>query len=79
MTVWMKCIETMIVNYAKAGVDSVMFPEDWGTQNTTLINPKLWYSYVLSKIPEIMRYSARVAALRYLCIHAVRLNPSFPD
>lgn len=32
----------MIENYAAAGVDSIMFPEDWGTQRTTLINPKLW-------------------------------------
>lgn len=32
----------MIKNYAKAGVDSVMFPEDWGTQSQTLISPKLW-------------------------------------
>ena len=35
-------IETMINNYAAAGVDSVMFPEDWGTQNNTLISPRLW-------------------------------------
>jgi hypothetical protein len=33
---------TMIRNYAAAGVDSVMFPEDWGTQKQTLISPKLW-------------------------------------
>ena len=33
----------MIQNYAKAGVDSIMFPEDWGTQLQTLINPKLWH------------------------------------
>jgi hypothetical protein len=35
-------IEVMITNYAAAGVDSVMFPEDWGTQNNTLIHPELW-------------------------------------
>ncbi len=35
-------LEHMIVNYAKAGVDSVFFPEDWGTQTQTLISPKLW-------------------------------------
>jgi len=32
----------MIRNYAAAGVDSVMFPEDWGTQLQTLISPGLW-------------------------------------
>ena len=32
----------MIRNYAKAGADSVMFPEDWGTQTQTLVSPALW-------------------------------------
>ncbi len=32
----------MIKNYAKAGVDSIMFPEDWGTQTQTMISPILW-------------------------------------
>jgi len=32
----------MIVNYAAAGADCVMFPEDWGTQTQTLISPALW-------------------------------------
>lgn len=32
----------MITNYAQAGVDCVMFPEDWGTQTQTLISPALW-------------------------------------
>ena len=34
--------ETMIRNYADAGVDSVMFAEDWGTQTQTLISPAMW-------------------------------------
>jgi len=33
----------MIENYAKAGVDAVMFPEDWGTQTQTLIGPACWH------------------------------------
>jgi hypothetical protein len=32
----------MIRNYAAAGVDAVMFPEDWGTQTQTLVSPDLW-------------------------------------
>ena len=35
-------ISDMIKNYGKAGADGIMFPEDWGTQNQTLINPELW-------------------------------------
>ena len=36
-------LEAMILNYASAGVDAVMAWEDWGTQQTTLINPHLWF------------------------------------
>ena len=35
-------LEHMIRNYAAAGVDCVMFPEDWGTQGQTLISPAMW-------------------------------------
>jgi len=35
-------LEDMIRNFAVTGVDSVMFPEDWGTQNQTLISPEMW-------------------------------------
>jgi hypothetical protein len=36
-------LETIIINYALAGVDSIMFCEDWGTQSQTLISPDLWH------------------------------------
>ena len=35
-------LQTMIIQYAQAGVDSVMFPEDWGTQLRTFISPRMW-------------------------------------
>jgi uroporphyrinogen decarboxylase len=35
-------LEQMIRQYAAAGVDGVMFPEDWGTQQQTFIRPTLW-------------------------------------
>ena len=35
-------VEDMIRNYAAAGVDGVMFLEDWGTQCQTLISPDMW-------------------------------------
>ena len=35
-------VETMIRNYAAAGVDGIMFWEDWGTQKQMLISPKIW-------------------------------------
>lgn len=36
-------LEPMIRNYAEAGADCIMFAEDWGTQNQTLISPALWH------------------------------------
>jgi hypothetical protein len=36
-------LEHMIHNYAVAGVDSVMFADDWGTQEQTLISPEIWH------------------------------------
>jgi uroporphyrinogen-III decarboxylase len=32
----------VIVQYAQAGVDAVMFPEDWGTQLSLMIRPEQW-------------------------------------
>ncbi len=37
-----EALSYMIVNYANAGVDCVMFPEDWGTQLRTFISPRMW-------------------------------------
>jgi len=35
-------VADMIRNYAAAGVDAIMFCEDWGTQDRTLISPDMW-------------------------------------
>jgi len=44
--VLLTCLEDLlahtIIQYAKAGVDAVMFPEDWGTQEGLMIRPDLW-------------------------------------
>ncbi len=37
-----KVLEVIIKNYATAGVNSVFFWEDWGTQHQLLISPELW-------------------------------------
>ncbi|MFC1735075.1 uroporphyrinogen decarboxylase family protein [Candidatus Hydrogenedentota bacterium] len=46
-------IEHMIRNYADAGVDAVTFPEDWGTQNATLISPGLWYEEFFPRFEKL--------------------------
>ena len=35
-------LSSTIIQYAQAGVDCVMFPEDWGTQQSLMISPKMW-------------------------------------
>ena len=46
ITVLLRRIEELLaetmVQYAAAGADGVMFPEDWGTQKGLMINPELW-------------------------------------
>jgi hypothetical protein len=35
-------LKDLINNYGTTGVDAIMFPEDWGTQEQTLLSPQLW-------------------------------------
>ncbi len=35
-------LEPYIRNFARAGIDAVAFPEDWGTQEQTLVSPQIW-------------------------------------
>lgn len=46
-------LEDMIQNYARSGVDSIMFPEDWGTQAQTFISPKLWYDEFFPRFKKL--------------------------
>lgn len=46
-------LEDMIRNYAAAGVDSVMFPEDWGTQDRIFIQPALWFEEFLPRFKRL--------------------------
>ena len=46
-------LEDMIRNYGRAGVDSVMFPEDWGTQSQTLISPQMWHEVFFPRFEKL--------------------------
>lgn len=35
-------LETIIVQYARAGADGIFFCEDWGTQERLLVSPAMW-------------------------------------
>jgi len=46
-------LEDMIRNYASTGVDGIMFGEDWGTQNQTLISPEMWASEFFPRFQKL--------------------------
>ncbi len=48
-------LEDMIRNYAVVGVDSIFFPEDWGTQSQTLVSPKLWMQEFFPRFQKLCR------------------------
>ena len=50
-------LEDMIRNYAVADVDSIMFPEDWGTQTQTMIHPDLWYDEFYPRFQKLCRFA----------------------
>lgn len=43
----------MITCYGQCGVDSIMFPEDWGTQRQTLISPAMWRKEFLPRFEKL--------------------------
>lgn len=62
-------LEDMIRNYARAGVDSIMFPEDWGTQTQTLVNPKLWYEEFFPRFKRLcsLAHSKGIKVFMHSC------------
>lgn len=48
-----RMLEDMIRNYAAAGVDGIMFPEDWGTQGQTLISPEMWRAEFFPRFKQL--------------------------
>tara|TARA_A100001037_G_scaffold215183_1_gene193120 strand:+ start:217 stop:669 length:453 start_codon:yes stop_codon:yes gene_type:complete len=71
-------LENAIRNYADAGADAAMFPEDWGTQNVTLISPELWHE-------EFYPRFERLCALAhdrdlFVFVHSFgKIEPIVPD
>jgi len=50
-----RMLEDMIVNYAAAGADAVIFCEDWGTQLGLMISPELWRDEFLPRFRKLCR------------------------
>jgi hypothetical protein len=67
----------MIRNFARAGVDGVMFPEDWGTQTQTLISPALWREEFFPRFRNLCGIAAE-AGIRVFMHSCGRIGPLVP-
>ncbi|NSW51395.1 MAG: hypothetical protein HPY85_02685 [Anaerolineae bacterium] len=68
----------MIQNYAAAGVDCVMFPEDWGTQLQTLISPRMWRREFLPRF-EVLCGLAHQLNLKVFMHSCGQISAIVPD
>ena len=72
-----RMIEDMIRNYAAAGVDCIMFAEDWGTQNQTFISPELWRQEFFPRFSALCRlaHSLGVKVFMHSCGRIEKIIP----
>jgi uroporphyrinogen decarboxylase len=68
----------MIANYARAGVDCIMFPEDWGTQTQTMISPQLWCKEFRPRFVKLCA-AAHDAGLRVFMHSCGAIGAIIPD
>lgn len=71
-------LEDMIRNYATAGVDSVFFPEDWGTQSQTLISPAMWMDEFYPRFQKLcgIAHSLGIKVFMHSCGKIAAIVPS---
>lgn len=64
-----EAVAAMILNFARAGVDSVMFPEDWGTQLNTFISPRMWKKEFFPRFKRFcdLAHTNRVKVFMHSC------------
>ena len=74
-------LAVMIRNYAAAGADSVMFAEDWGTQNRTLIHPRLWQEEFQPRFKRLcgLAHSLGVKVFMHSCGQIEAIVPGLID
>ena len=74
-------LEDMIRNYAAAGVDGVMFGEDWGTQTQTLVSPSLWYDEFYPRFERLcgVAHAGGIKVLMHSCGHVAEIVPGLME
>lgn len=70
-------LEDMIKNYADTKVDGIMFPEDWGTQQQTLISPQLWREEFYPRTKKLcsLAHDAGIKVLMHSCGKIEKIVP----
>lgn len=71
----------IVYNYAKSGVDSIMFPEDWGTQQQTLVSPSLWYDEFYGRYKKLceLAHDSGVKVFMHSCGAIREIIPGLID
>ncbi|MBT4501049.1 MAG: hypothetical protein HOC74_25185 [Gemmatimonadetes bacterium] len=74
-------LELMILNYARAGVDAIMFPEDWGTQTQTLVNPQMWREEFFPRFQRlcIVAHGRDLAVFMHSCGQITEIVPGLME
>ncbi len=74
-------LEDMIRNYASAGVDGIMFPEDWGTQSQTLISPAMWMDEFFPRFKKLcgLAHELGIRVFMHSCGNIAAIVPGLMD
>jgi uroporphyrinogen-III decarboxylase len=73
----LKCVNY----YAALGADGIMFADDWGSQNSLLINPDVWRRFFQPRYARIMAPAkkAGVDVFFHSCGHVIPLFDDLAD
>lgn len=74
-------VKDMIENYAAAGVDAIMFGEDWGTQDQTLVSPNTWYEEFFPRTKKLCKiaHDAGIKVIMHSCGKIEKIVPGLID
>ena len=74
-------LEDMIRNYAAAGADCIMFPEDWGTQYATFINPEMWQEEFFPRFRHLcaLAHAMGIKVFMHSCGNIEAIVPGLMD
>jgi len=72
-----EALAEIIRNYARAGVDAIMFWEDWGTQDSLLIDPNMWKAEFFPRFARLftMAHELETKVMMHSCGQIASIVP----